>query len=296
MLDQITIFKNSIVLPVAKSDDLKDLCSEMKGYFGRNLFQNIVVLDGEYWYVKIRPARYRKRDVLGYELGKNVANVAIIRTLDLWEQIKVKKALGKLRNRRSCWISKVVQKHSGCEVLTKDLDSSVARELVYSTLIRRRDTHSFNRVYLDALNIPVFYDYETAFLGEPLSADIRNFFSNAKMYDGSANSWAVVEAENILLSTKNVRNYERLMRPFAVHFVDNVATFEDQVFSAVKCFKNFQWDIRYAARKAGLTFSEEQEIRRFLNKNLDSLESDCGLMLEVIHRNSKKIEDFDGKI
>lgn len=296
MFDQLNTFKNSRVLPVARSDDLRDLCNEIEGYFGRPLCQNLVVFDGGYWYAKIRPARYKKRDVLGYELGKNVANVAIIRTLNLWEQIKVKKALGKLRNRRSCWISRVVQKHSGYEVLAKDLDSSVARELVYSTLIRRRDTHSFNRVYLDAPNIPVFYDYETAFLGEPVSADIRKFFTNAKMYDGSANSWAVIEAKKTSLSTKNVRNYERLMRPFSVHFVDNVATFEDQVYRTVECLKNFKWDIRHAARMAGLTIGEEKEIWRFLNKNLDSLESDCGLMLEVIHRNSKMIEGFDGEI
>ena len=283
-------YKETKVFPVTRFDDHGGLCDEIKGYFGRDLCQNLVVFDGEYWYVKIRPARYKKRDVLGYELGKNIANVAIIRTLNLWEQIKVKKALGKLGYKRSCWISKIVQKYSGGEVLAKDLDSSVARELVYSTLIRRRDTHSFNRVYLDALNIPVFYDYGTAFLGEPLLADIRKFFSSAKMYDGSANSWVVIEAENISLSTKHVRNYERLVRPFSVHFVDNIATFEDQVFDTVECFKNSKWGIKHAARKAGLTFSEEKEIRRFLNKNLDSLESDCGLMLEVIYQNSKKIK------
>jgi hypothetical protein len=170
----------------------------------------------------------------------------------------------------------------------QDLDLAVARELVFSLWIRRRDTHSYNRAYLIDSNLYVFFDHQTAFLGEPELSDIQVFLDAKKLRAGHANAWAVKEIGCQELSTDFVREYETSNRPLSIHFVNDFLNFERCVEESISFIRTYEWDYKRAARKAGFCSKETAEIIQFLKKNMADLPGDCEEMMRIVRENSKK--------
>jgi len=142
-----------------------------------------VVVKGEkkLWVVKHKPGSKdeEKRDLLAYLLGHQFANVAEVKLLDSSEHSQIKNLSNKGENSlvTNTFIIRLGGSYSTHELPCKTLEQAVANELIYSLWIRRRDTHANNRAYTDK-GIPVFFDHQTAFLGEPKS-DINTFFSRS---------------------------------------------------------------------------------------------------------------------
>ena len=91
------------------------------------------------------------------------------------------------------------------EIPIKDPDRALACELVFSTWIRRRDAHAFNRVY--KFGVPIFYDFGTAFLGEPKIIDLNRFFGPPRN-SGWAGCWRITQGTALDLDTRRLRDLE----------------------------------------------------------------------------------------
>lgn len=223
-----------------------------------------------------------KRDLLGYLLAKDFANVVEIKLLSVAElqdinQFALTQEVFTINN---TFLVRLADNYSPGELNCKSLEEAVAMELVYSVWIRRRDAHVDNRVYVSG--IPVFYDYHVAFLGEPDLADINVFFSQLSDY-GRAGRWRVRLLRDFLTQLTRGINKNQLG---AYHYVTDLNSFYDKV-------ENSKTVLREKVRNqidsivSSVQFSQniETQIIAFLKKNLETLDSDVSRMLEVVTMN-----------
>lgn len=223
-----------------------------------------------------------KRDLLGYLLAKNFANVVEVKLLpaaDLQEikQFALPQEAFALNN---TFLVKLAHSYRANELNCKSLEEAVAMELVYSVWIRRRDAHVDNRVYVDG--IPVFYDYHVAFLGEPDLADINVFFSQLSDY-GRAGRWRVKLLGDFLTQLTRGINKNQLG---AYHYVTDLNSFYEKVENSKAVLREKVRD-QIDSIVSSVQFSQDAEtqIIAFLKKNSDTLDADVSRMLEVVTMN-----------
>lgn len=195
--------------------------------------KHVVVSDGEkLWVVKHKPGSTdeEKRDRLGYLLGRKLANVAEVKLLNKQEHIQIRTLAGKeSSNVDNTFLVRLGGSYSIEELSCKTLDQAVATELVYSTWIRRRDTHANNCVYTEG--IPIFFDHQTAFLGQSELADISTFFSEPAT-EGHACNWRVRETQGDKTTIKARQgNIDH-------HYINSLETFRKQINAANFALKN----------------------------------------------------------
>jgi hypothetical protein len=181
---------------------------EFQDWFGRDLAASLRIHDGAIWYPKVEGRAER----LAYLLGGDECNIAEVRPAPAsWN-------LG-----RDAVIVRIAQQYELEDLAIKELDAAVAAELVFSMWIRRRDTHAFNRVYVDG--VPVFFDHHIAFgMAEPMNRSPRWFFRDGPD-GGYVSRWRIVStAEVASLATIPIRRLNKEAN-YAVHAIDDVEGF-----------------------------------------------------------------------
>ena len=235
----------------------------------------------KFWVVKYKPATIdeEKRDYLAYLLGKGYANIAEVLPLSTEELAEVKALTQKDGNSmtQNTFLVRLAGSYSPQELPCQTLEEAVAKELVFSVWIRRRDAHVDNRVYVSG--IPIFFDHQTAFLGEPHLADISAFFGATSDY-GQAGRWRVRElTQSLTLLCRGVNKTE--MGSF--HYVNNFEAFKECLSAAASELEDHlpeNW--RQVVVNVGFTGDKSQPILDFLEKNLETIESDIGQMKKII--------------
>lgn len=255
-------------------EDRKKYAPELVGH------GHIIVKDErKLWVVKHKPGSIdeEKRDFLAYLLGRNFANVAEVKLLNPedHQQIKVLANKGENSFPSNTFLVRLGGSYSLEELPCKTLEQAVATELVYSTWIRRRDTHTRNKVYLDG--IPIFFDHQTAFLGDHGLENIDFFFSSTG--EGHAGSWRVKKTSGVI-TTRNARQQN-----VDHHHVHDIEVFKEQLKIAKSLFKqSLQEGWEDLISQAGFTDPKRSEIVNFLKRNLETIDNDLKTMEGIIFR------------
>ena len=257
----------------------------MKDYWGNRFDDNrLIDFEEKKWFLKKKKSVNEfKRDYLAWLLGKDFLNIAEVKPID----DRILTMLDLKETDESKWLVRIGESYKDNELIIHDLDKAVAYELVFSIWIRRRDTHTFNRVYTLS-GLPVFFDHQTAFLGEPYLTDINYFFNSNLDRDGYASMWTVVVKDSsTIISTSKAQEYETSERPKTVHFINAWDSFEDYVIEAVKYIKNMRLNYSQLIKKAGFEKQEVDDISGFLIQNRNDLGSDVKEMFKVLKRNKE---------
>lgn len=244
---------------------------------------HVIVFDGKkFWIVKHMPSMNRVggRELLGYLLGYKFANVAEVKLLSQLEheEVRILAAKGDDSILDNTCLVRLGGSYSIQELPCETLERAVARELVYSVWIRRRDTHVDNRVYVDG--VPIFFDHHIAFLADPAFAHSTSFFKTAKDY-GYPLHWRVkkISGKMDTIRARTVPNEHEK----AYHYVNDVAQFKDELqFAEEEMKKISSSNVRQAISDCGFNIGESSLIDNFLANNLSTLNSDVEMMKNII--------------
>lgn len=179
----------------------------LRDWYGRDCAHRLVSLDDQVWFVKCKDLAEKRRDILATLLASSWANVAETRILTNQELSQ----LGQLNILRSSddidgtYLVRFALDYRFDELPLQDMDTALAYELVFSAWVRRRDAHAFNRVYHSG--VPVFFDFGTAFLGEPRLVDLDIFFRNGPD-SGWAGLWRLWQCVDVQPDTSLMRRME----------------------------------------------------------------------------------------
>lgn len=256
---------------------------EERGSFAPELMgtAHILVSDNaKFWIVKQSDGL--KRELLGYLLGEKVANVAEVKKLSPEEHNEIKTITSKDESStpENTFLVRVAGSYSKNELHHKTPEKATAAELIFSTWIRRRDTHVDNRVYVEG--VPIFYDHGAGFLWEPQKSHATLFF-NADSDYGHASFWRVKEAEG-QMTTQQARSVNRFLQG-AHHFVNNLEEFKKELVIIESHIQEiFSVDFKNEVLQAGFDGLEAHIIYSFLVHNLRTLSVDLILMKEVIFK------------
>lgn len=255
----------------------------------------IAVADGTgFWLVK-KPDSVRenedKIDFLGYLFAKDFANVAEVRLIDDNELEGIKSIPEISQSPRyrdislaNTWLVRLGSTYLLNRLPCKTQESAVAFELIYSILVRRRDAHLDNRVYVDG--VPVFFDHETAFLGEPDLADLDVFFKEPPQDYGRAPAWRVV-VNGKTWTTKEARDEIKRIGQHVggYHYVRDIAEFKKELQRAVEFVLGIdveqQKDLIHSC---GFGEAETEKVIAFLKKNQQDLPRGVSQMEQIIYR------------
>ncbi len=193
--------------------DREEDCSAplLTGWFDGKYRRRLVSFDGAVWFVKtkIGGSQERNRENLASLLGAGWLNIAAVRVLSS-EQFDDLRGTGinlpKSATDANTYLVRFAPDYGDDELPIKDPDMALAHELVFSLWIRRRDAHTFNRVYRHGT--PIFFDSGTAFLGEPRLLDLDEFFQPGPD-PGWPGLWRIGQADSIDLNTLELRRRER---------------------------------------------------------------------------------------
>lgn len=250
-----------------------------------HLLPQVVKGDGKFWFVKYRAGSrdLEKRDMLAYLLGKDICNICEVKLIsdDELQSIKGKLSLSEDSDKNNTFLIRLAGSYSITDLPCKTIEEAVARELVFSVWIRRRDTHSLNRVYIDG--IPVFFDHETAFLAEGGRwAHSTMFFRDNPDY-GHPGYWRIKTLPTSeKMETMKSRNTPN-QNDRAHHYVYNIEEFKNQIPIAEERVRDIaSSDLRDQIIKAGFNQNDTEHIYNFLKNNLVTLSSDIEQLKEII--------------
>lgn len=208
----------------------------------------VVDVDGERWVVKSG-----RRELLGYELGKGHVNVAEVRLASSVDDGPGAEVLVRLAD-----------SYTVDDLPLRDLDEAVAGELIYSLWFRRRDTHAFNRAYVDG--VPLFFDHGTAFdATQSLDAFLRDGSDN-----GYVPTWRI-EVPDARPTTMGMRQRNQSTR-LAVHAIENADRFFELLHVWVdRARRRSASEVRNAVREAGIGRRDARGITTMLRRTQHEL-------------------------
>ncbi|MBI5356835.1 hypothetical protein HZB78_04465 [Candidatus Collierbacteria bacterium] len=212
-------------------------------------------------------------EILTFFLGTNLVNVTEIKPLSTQELeiLNNGQILGNIDlSRTSSFLTRIAQDYSLDELPLKDLDSAVAGELVFSTLIRRRDTHEYNRAYVSY--VPVFFDHGVSFEDQ----DATTFFS--RKGKGFAGSWRVKVIERPQLIDTIFRKESWGDN----HYILNKEHFISEVKRIAKVLKDNFNDLNNLQIPLIDQNEERNRIVVMIKKNLQTTNEDVNKMLEIV--------------
>jgi len=266
---------------------LSEWSQELVDWWGKpisNRDKRVLYADEKHWFVKFyRDQEATKRDILAYILGRNWANVAEVRPLNrcgLDELNRINHCTPDWASAINTCLIRLACDYSPEELPNTDLDHAVASELILSLWIRRRDLHAANRAYLNG--IPIFFDHETAFLGDPRLHDLEVFFEIGSGA-GSAGRWRVeLQRTKNGISTATMRKLG-YARNIALHFVNDFEHFNKCIHKVAEHVKTFdRRELYQGAREAGYDKIRANQITTFLEKNRQDLDVSIKMMQTVI--------------
>ncbi len=257
------------------------LTDEEKITINSTLAPNVVFQDNKFWYVKKTPDV--KRPFLGYILGKSFCNIAETKLLSDEEMMELKTlfSFNIDASKDNTLLVRLASSHKLEELPCQTIEKAVATELIYSTWIRRRDTHALNREY-NPQGIPVFYDFHIAFLAELKWIHSTLFFKDSPDY-GHPPSWKVKEVSEGV-TTERVRDVTT-QSSLAWHYVRSIKQFVKELSDAEESVKQLaSTDIHSLIISASFDLPEADRIEDFLRKNLITLHSDIEEMKKIIFK------------
>ena len=261
------------------SEELQSLAPELVAA------SRVIKNNDDLWYVKYKKSTVdeEKRDFLAHLLGKDICNIAEVKLLSGFEHTEIKTLLNLDADstQQNTFLVRLGGSYRIDELPNKTLEKAVATELVYSVWIRRRDTHSMNRVYLEG--IPIFFDHQTAFLGEPGDAHSTMFFRHNPDH-GHPAFWRIKVIPNSekmdTLRARNVPENEK-----AYHYINDKDKFLEEIEISVNAVKRVgESDLIPHIKAAGFSEGMVETINNFLKVNLLTLESDVEQMKEILFR------------
>jgi len=177
---------------------------EFVDFFGRDHAPLMREYDGSWWYPKDRG----RAELLAHVLAAGRINLAEVRPAPS-EWVMSPNAV----------MVRLGQQYRLEDLPIRHLDEAVAAELVFSLWIRRRDTHAFNRVYVEG--VPVFFDHHIAFGAEEASVGVEGFFRDGAGGPGWVPSWRVEQIRNDRRpETLAMRDHNRATG-LAIHAIDD---------------------------------------------------------------------------
>lgn len=243
----------------------------------------LVRYQGKVWFVKKQGIADIRRNLLASLLGGKLANVAQVRCLDKTDFSALRNCgitLPENSNFLNTCLVRFAPDYNVWELPKKTLESAIAAEIVFSIWIRRRDAHSYNRNFKNG--IPVFYDHQTAFLGEKQLREIDYFFRTGPD-PGYAGLWRLDVGDHIEIDTDSLRSQERERFCGCDHYVAlpirDTNIFHQELNSMVEEIVVIpKADIRRSVQKAGFSFFEQSAVTRFLQENQKQLIKDVDLL------------------
>lgn len=239
----------------------------------------------KHWFVKCKTdPEEGKRDHLAYLLGQNWANIAEVHLLTATE-FEALKGVSSIPSwadsHEHTFLVRFGHDYRLTELMNTVLDAAVATELVFSLWIRRRDTHAANRAYTNG--IPVFFDHQTGFLGEPKLQDLDALFAPDKQA-GHASRWRVEMIDPKMTPTTMMMRRLGKIHETALHVVHSVRDFEGYLRESADHLYSQSPDAWIdAARISGYDAAQARAIVAFLEVNRDQLDAAIERMLRVIY-------------
>lgn len=182
---------------------IRNYSGDFKNFNGADYEAKIIKYNDKHWIVKQSgDTNVWHTESLIFQLGGGIVNVAEIKLLTQEETIEISQVIP-LDTSAIYHITRVAQEYTTEELPLKDLDSATAGELVFSTWLRRRDTHEFNRAY-NSDGIPVFFDHNFG-VNFANNEDANIFFS--KQGKGFAGNWIVekINSKEDIFANSNFR-------------------------------------------------------------------------------------------
>jgi len=264
-------------------------------WWGRCYSKRIVRYRRKHWFVKHAPQDKlaAQRERLAYLLGRTFANIAEIRFLENSEFERVRGSgvdLPETASAADTYLVRLGFDYRWLFLPIKNLERAVASELLFSLWIRRRDAHSFNRVYVNG--VPVFFDHLTGLLGEPELAELDRFFIRGPDA-GYAAWWQLDEKRSMKYpDLLRLRREEKalfesnrgdqgvfhpvrqkdLVRKYILKEARRIRAMRDSDFAA-------------AASNAGFSKTEGRTIVQFLRKTSDELRPGVERLCEMLSLN-----------
>lgn len=252
------------------------------GWRGDNYSKCIVRFERKYWFVKCFPddSRSAQRERLAYLLGRKFTNIAEVRLLSEADFFAVSRCgveLPEAATRANTYLVRMGFDYSWLRLPIKTLEHAVAAELVFSLWIRRRDAHSFNRIYVRG--IPVFFDHQTGILGEPELIDMERFFFEGP--DAGYAAWWQLEEKRSMRSPDilSIRRQEKNMfsagsnQARVIHQVRQKERLKKRMAQVQKRIRSIPTSYFYAAAlKSGFDERESREVAEFLRTTTLQLE------------------------
>lgn len=233
--------------------------------------------DNNYWYVKNKPGskNEEKRDYLAYLIGKDFANIPEVKLLDNCdiEKIKELKILENANNENT-FLVKCCNTYSVSKLPCSDIDSSVARELLYSLWIGRRDADLKNRIYLNNVT-HMFFDFQTAFRGECTLLNMNNILSHKQI-----KSWSIKILKNHKCLETERTKYDN--KSECINFISSMDEFMNQVDIVKNILISKNNNLESDICKAGFSKEDSDKIKFFLNNNMKEIDNAVEFLKKII--------------
>ena len=235
------------------------------------------------WFVKYKKGTIdeEKRDLLGYLLAKEFCNIAEVKLLSDAEHADIKTLIGLdiESTPQNTFLVRLAHSYKLDELPQRTIEKAVATELIYSVWIRRRDTHSMNRVYVEG--IPLFFDHQTAFLGDIENSHSTVFFKNSPDH-GHPASWRI----KVMLATEKMDTIKARNVPEnekAYHYIYDQDVLLTEIKNAEVLIRNLgSKNLIPMIISAGFYPRMIDWINDFLSNNLNTLSSDIEKMKTII--------------
>lgn len=262
-------------------------------WWQRTYFHRIVRFEGKYWFVKTVPGNplAGARERLAYLLGRDWLNIAEVRLLEEKEYAAIRDAdieLPPEASLENTYLVRLGFDYSKFALPIRSLDEAVAAELVFSLWIRRRDTHSFNRVYVR--NVPVFFDHLTGLLGEPGLASLETFFYRGPD-GGFAGWWSLEELGSKTLDVLDIRRREKeafdteLDSRGVLHVVHNRERMKGLILRAADTVRTRATSsLKATALEAGFPEHQAVKVAEFLEEMTAQLDTGVEELLRILSR------------
>jgi hypothetical protein len=252
--------------------------AELANYNGASIVPRLVNWDDKCWYQKPGSSW---QELLAHRLGDSWLNVA--------DAVRPTVAAGAIYSNgtpfdavgdaASCLV-RVIQDYKLDELAERDLDKAVASELIFSLWVRRRDTHAWNRAYVDG--IPGFFDHHVAFGEDATSRSLEGFFRDGgdAGYAGRWRTWELGEGE--VPTTVSERGLAPVSG-LAIHRVRSLECFDKHLDVVAQHIASFdEKELKTLATDAGAP--EPQSVAQLLVQTRDELPKALTRLRQIVYQ------------
>jgi hypothetical protein len=255
--------------------------SDLRHFGGRSIADALVEWNHHIWYAK--PCHGEPwREVFAWRLGQPWLNIAEVVYPDNvqganWRGGRPFEEHGNA----SLVLVRIGQDYKSEELPIQDLDTAIATELVFSTWIRRRDAHPWNRTYISGL--PIFFDHHIGFGAEAANLPIATFL---RVGDdgGYAGRWRVrtlPASETPTTSGEREASGGRM----AIHRIRDVARFPSLLHDAVSRIRQFdRFELTSLAKSSRVT--QPEILVEFLAQTQDRLDDELAKLQAVLWKDT----------